>query len=103
MGPDVAQIKRLRGAIVEVLYARHQAQQSRVDHVALWRILRELGFDIGEFDLLTALQDMRERSYVTYQDSKNRLTNRVQVWQIQLTPKGRDLREETIQDPAVQF
>jgi hypothetical protein len=100
---DVAQIKRLRGAIIEVLYARHQAQQSRVDHVALWHILRDLSFDLGENELLTVLQDLWERKYVLYSASRNRLSNRVQISQIQLTPSGRDLREETITDAAVQF
>jgi hypothetical protein len=103
MQPDVAQIKRYRGAIIEVLYARHQAQQSRVDHVALWHILRDLSFDLGENELLTVLQDIYERSYVTYVCRRNRLTNRQEISQIQLTPRGRDLREETISDPAVQF
>src|SRR5579884_814060 len=103
MAPDTAQIKRLRGAIVEVLYTRHQAQQSRVDHVALWHILRDLGCDVGEYDVITQLQDLSDRGYVKYNEQKDRRTNRTDITLIQLTSRGRDLREETIEDAAVTF
>jgi hypothetical protein len=103
MAPDTAQIKRLRGAIVEVLYTRHQAQQSRVDHVALWHILHDLGCDVGEYDVLTQLQDLSDRGYLKFEERKDRRTNRVDISLIQLTSRGRDLREETIADPAVTF
>lgn len=101
--PDAAQNKRIRGAICEVLYARHQAQQSRVDHVALWRILRDLGCDVGENDVITQLQDLSDREYVKYDQKKNRWTNRVEISMIQLTARGRDLVEQTIHDAAVTF
>lgn len=101
MAPDTGQVKRIRGAIVEVLYVRHQAQQSRVDHVALWHILRELGCDVGENDTLTQLQDMSDRGYLRYTERRDRRTNRVDVSMIQLTSRGRDLYEQTIEDPAV--
>lgn len=98
---DTTATKRLRGAIIEVLYTRHQAQQSRVDHVALWHILRDLGFDLGENDCLTALQDLSDRRYLTYRENKDRRTNRVDISLIQLTSRGRDVREDTITDPAI--
>lgn len=101
MAPDTTQIKTLRGGIVQVLYARHQAQQSRADHVALWRILRDLGFDVGEFDVITQLQDLSDRGYLKYDEQKDRFTNRVRISLIQLTSRGRDLFEGTIEDPAV--
>lgn len=103
MAPDTGQIKRIRGGIVEVLYARHQAQQSRVDHVALWHILRDLGFDLGENDTLTQLQDLSDRGYVKYEAKRDRATNRLSISLIQLTARGRDLREGTSEDPAVTF
>ena len=103
MAPDTTEIKRLRGGIVELLYTRHQAQQSRADHVTLWRMLRDLGFDVGEFDVITQLQDLNDRGYVKYAEQKDRFTNRVRISLIQLTSRGRDLREETISDPAVLF
>ncbi len=103
MQPDVATNKRVRGVIVDVLYTRHAAQLHRVDHVALWHILIDLGCDVGENDVLTQLQDLQERGYVTYVEKRDRRTRRVDISTIQLTVRGRDLREETIADAAVTF
>lgn len=103
MQPDVAANKRIRGVIVDVLYTRHAAQQHRVDHVALWHILVDLGCDLGENDVLTQLQDLSDRGYVTFLEKKDRRTNRPEISTIQLTSKGRDLREDTIRDAAVLF
>ena len=101
--PDAAQNKRIRGVIIELLYGRHAAQQSRTDHVALWHMLTDLGCDVGENDVLTHLQDLFDRGYAVFVQKKNRWTNRVEISLIQLTPKGRDLFEGTITDPAVSF
>jgi len=103
MAIDAAQNKRLRGVIIEVLYGRHTAQLSRADHVMLWRIVNEIGCDVGENELITTLQDLSDRSCVKYREERNRLTNRVEISLIQLTPRGRDLAERTINDPAIQF
>jgi hypothetical protein len=100
---DAAQSKRLRGVIIEVLYGRHTAQLSRADHVMLWHSMRDLGCDVGENDVLTTLQDLCDRDCVRFNQRKSRLTNRTEISLIQLTPRGRDLAEGTIQDPAIQF
>lgn len=101
--PDAVQNKRTRGAILEVLYARHQAQQPRADHVGLWRILRDLGCDVGENDVVTQLQDLSDREYVKFAQKKNRWTNRTEISLIQVTARGRDLVEGTISDAAILF
>lgn len=93
---DVHQVRRLRGAVLELVYARHSEQQSRMDHVALWSMLRELQHDAGENDVLTVLQDLKDRGYLTFSEKKNRLTNRTEISLIQITPKGRDLVEEVV-------
>ncbi len=103
MTTDVSQSKRVRGAIVDMLYVRHQMQQSRVDHVQLWHMLRDIGHDIGENDAITQVQDLGDRGYLTFTSTRNRFTNRTSITLIQLTARGRDLKEETIVDPAVQF
>lgn len=100
---DATLNKRLRGVIIDLLYARHTAQLPRVDHVMLWRIVRELGVDVGENDVITVLQDLHDRAVIVCNESRNRLTNRVGIAMIQLTPRGRDLAEKTIEDPAIQF
>jgi hypothetical protein len=103
MAIDAALNKRIRGAIIEVLYGRHVAQLSRADHVLLWHVLQDLGCDVGENDVLTLLQDLCDRDYLKYQEKKNRATNRPEISLIQLTAKGRDLGEGTTTDPAVKF
>jgi hypothetical protein len=100
---DAQQNKRLRGAILEILNTRHQAQQSRLDHVALWHVMLDLRFDLGENDLLTLLQDLYDRRLIAYEESRDRRTNRVSVFKLQLTPAGRDLCEGTSTNPAVKF
>ena len=100
---DAQQNKRLRGAILEILNTRHQSQQSRVDHVALWHIMRDLSFDLGENEVLTLLQDLYDRNLVLYEESRDRRTNRVNIYKLRLTPEGRDLCEGTTTNPAVNF
>lgn len=103
MAIDAAQNKRLRGILIDLLYSRHIAQLARADHVMLWSVVRDLGVDVGENDLITVLQDLFDRDCVRYAEKRNRWTNRVEISLIQLTPRGRDLAEKTITDPAIQF
>jgi hypothetical protein len=93
---DIEQVKRLRGAVLELVYSRHRGQQSRMDHVALWNMLIELQHDAGENDVITVLQDLKERGYTTFAEKKNRFTNRTEISLIQITPKGRDLVEAAV-------
>src|SRR6185437_2619781 len=93
---DIQLTKRLRGAVLELVYSRHSEQQSRMDHIALWSMLRELQNDCGENDVVTVLQDLRERGYLTFTEKKNRYTNRTEISLIQITPQGRDLVEAAV-------
>lgn len=97
---DIEQVKRLRGAILELVYTRHRGQQSRMDHVALWHMLVELQHDAGEDDVITVLQDLQERGYLFFAQKKNRYSNRTEISLIQITPKGRDLVEEAVSKGA---
>jgi hypothetical protein len=100
---DAEQNKRLRGAILEILNSRHRTQQSRLDHVALWHIMLDLRFDLGEDELLTLLQDLCDRDLIAYEETRDRRTNRVSIFKLQVTPQGRDLCEGTYTNPAVSF
>jgi hypothetical protein len=100
---DAQQNKRFRGAILEILNTRHAAQQSRLDHVALWHIMRDLRFDLGENDVLWLCQDLRDRGLIAYEEKRDRQTNRVSLFKLQLCPAGRDLCEGTHTDSAVHF
>jgi hypothetical protein len=98
---DVYKTTRLRGAILGLLYTRHNEQKSHLDSVALWSTLNGLRFDVGQNEVVTILQDLKGRGYVNFEQEKNKYTNRVYCTLIELTPRGRDVVDELIVDPAV--
>jgi hypothetical protein len=98
----IAKSKRMRGMILELLQTNHDQQRSRFDSSMLWSALvRGLGFDASLNDVLTVLQDLCDRGYVKYTEIRNVKLGEYRIVQIELTPKGRDLLEGTITDPAV--
>jgi hypothetical protein len=103
MARTAQQTKRDRGGVLEILNARHMAQQSRLDHVMLWRMMRDLGFDVSENEVLWLCQDLRDREYILYDGSRDGATGRVSISKMQITAAGRDLCEGTTSDPAVHF
>jgi hypothetical protein len=99
----VAKAKRMRGMILELLQTNHDQQRTRFDSSMLWSALvRGLGFDASENDVITTLQDLRGRGYVAYTEIKNVRKGEYRIVQIELCPHGRDLLEGTITDPAVE-
>jgi hypothetical protein len=89
--------------ILELLQTNHDQQRTRFDSSMLWSALvRGLGFDASENDVMTVLQDLCGRGYVKYTELKNLKKGEYRIVQIELTPKGRDLLEGTIEDPAVE-
>jgi hypothetical protein len=94
-------MKRLRGQILELVSENHQAQRTRLELITLWGVLVRLGFDVGRDDVITLLQDLREREYLRFDSTKDKWSNRVEISKIEITPAGRDLLEGTIVDKAV--
>src|SRR4051812_39138493 len=95
--------KRLRGAILEVLNDNHRAQKARLDLSVIWAVLQKLGHnDLFKNDLVTVLQDLEDRGYVTFDLVREPWSGEIRVSKIEITPKGRDILEGTIQDKAVQ-
>jgi hypothetical protein len=100
----VAKSKRLRGVVLEMLQTNHDKQQSRYDSSMLWSALvRGLGFDASENDVITILQDLKGRGYIQYDEIRNQRLGIYYIVRIELCPKGRDLLEGTITDPAVEI
>lgn len=93
---SVAHIKRTRGAVLKFIYTGHHDQESRLDDTGLWGLMQDMQFDVGQNDVITVLQDLQERGYVNFVQGRNRLTNRVEITKIQITPKGRDLVEAVL-------
>jgi hypothetical protein len=94
-------IKRYRGEILRLLAVNHRGQKSRLDHVTMWYSLRGIGCDVGEDDVLTLLQDMCDRGYVRYDETRDRKTNEVRISKIEITSGGRDVFEGTRSDAAI--
>ena len=98
---DVEKMRRLRGTILLLLRDRHDEQQSHADSVMLWSNLNKLSLECGQNEVMTTLQDLKGRGYVNFVQDRNKFTNRVYAVRIEITPKGRDLVDELLVDPAV--
>lgn len=97
-----AVVKRWRGVILELVYNGHRNQESRLDYLMLWGLMQDLGHNLGQNDVLAQLQDLQERGYLSFQCRKDKSTNAMRIWEIMITPAGRDLVERTRkEDPAV--
>ncbi len=94
-------VKRLRGEILELVDEGHRQQRSRMTDLILWGVLQRLKYDVSQNDVITTLQDLKDRKYIAFDQDKNQRSGVVRISQIQITPAGRDLLEETTKDPAV--
>lgn len=100
----VAKTKRMRAVILEMLQKNHDEQKSRLDSSAVWSALvRGLGFDVSEKEVITLLQDLSDRAYLRYEEIKDVRLGLYYIVRIELSAKGRDLLERTITDPAVEL
>lgn len=93
--------KRLRGEILELVDEGHRRQESRLNDLVLWGVLQRMHYDVSQNDVLTVLQDLKERGYINCFEEKDRRTGSVRISQIQITPSGRDVLEGTKVDYAV--
>jgi hypothetical protein len=93
--------RRIRGKILTVVYENQERQGTRFDHVHLHAFFERLHFDLSENELITLLQDLRERGYLIFDEVKDRRTHEVSIFRIQITPGGRDIVEEIEADKAV--
>ena len=102
MVATTASLKRWRGVILELVYDGHRKQQSRLDYLSLWGLMRDLGHDVGLNDVITLCQQLRDRGHMTYREERNRFTNQVELYELQISPKGCDLIEKNVPaDPAI--
>lgn len=95
--------KTLRAAILGLVYDNQRRRFSRLGLVQLGGALEKLFYDLSLDDLITVLEDLKERGYIDFDRSKDQRTWHVQVEKIRILPAGRDLVEKTTSDPAVRF
>jgi hypothetical protein len=99
--PD--QKRKLRGEILRMLAKSHAQQKARMDDVALCHMLRAIAWEIDLNDVVTILQEMEGRQWVTFRTLRNVYMRRVQLLQIEILPAGQDLVDQTTTNPAVEF
>jgi len=101
---NIALQKRWRGLVLELVYDGHRKQESRLDDLTLWGLMRDLGHgDVSQSDVITLLQDLRDRRYLRFNQEKNDYSGRITISQIEITPEGRDLVEKIRTSDAVRI
>lgn len=93
----------LRGVILKMIYQNHQDQKHRLDNVTVQGVLDRIHFSVSGAEVVALLQDLADRGYLSFVTEKNRWTGRVYLRQMQISPAGIDLVEETATDQAVEF
>ena len=98
-------VRNLRAAILQVVYDNHFGRRSRLRLTPLHGALDRLRFDVSEDELVTVLEDLKERGYITFtrDEEKWRKSRDLVIGEIQIMPAGRDLVEKTRTDLAVCF
>jgi hypothetical protein len=97
----IERTRRLRGAILELVCENHDLQGSRYRLITLWGVMERLRYDVGRNEVATLLQDLKDRGYLGLKQTKDEDTNRIDIEEIQITPKGRDLVSRLEEDKAV--
>lgn len=95
--------KKFRGDILRLLAIAHDKQRSRMSDTEICVNLKALAIDCELPDVVTILQEMKDRDWVTFRQIKNIFPRRVQLLEVQILPDGRDLVEQTTENPAVIF
>jgi hypothetical protein len=93
--------KRWRGVILELIYDGHIKQESRLDDLTLWGLMRDLSHDIGQNEVRTLLQQLGEMKCCRFRLGRNDATNEVRISEIEITRGGILLVEKEERDPLV--
>jgi hypothetical protein len=98
-------VRELRATVLKIVYENHLQQRSRLRLVPLYGAVSRLFFDVSEDEMITVMQDLKERGYLSYQrdEALYRKKRKTVIGEIQILPAGRDLVEKTRVDPAVSF
>lgn len=100
-GQAAAFKKRWRGVILELVYDGHTKQESRLDDLTLWGLMRDLSHDVGQNDVITLLQQLCEMKYLRFKLIRNDATNDVRITEIEITRNGIALVEKEETDKLV--
>jgi hypothetical protein len=93
--------KRWRGVILELVYDGHIKQESRLDDLTLWGLMRDLSHDVGQNDVRTLLQQLCEMRYLRFKLARNDASNEVRISEIEVTRSGIAMVEKVESDALV--
>lgn len=99
---DALRQQRIAGKTLQFVFDNQRRQQHRLDHIDLLQLFADLFFDVGENLLLTLLQDLKERGYLTYEEERDP-DEALKIRKIQITPAGRDIVRCFKKDDAVRI
>jgi hypothetical protein len=91
---------QLRGLILTMVYINHKRQRRRLTSTVIHGTIAREGYRFTKNDVLTAIQDLRDRDYLRYQQVLD-ADQSVFIQAIELTAQGRDLVDRRFDDPAV--
>ncbi len=92
--------RQLRGLILTLVYINHGRQASRLTSTVLRGTLQREGYQFTRNDVLTILQDLKDRDFVRYSQMRDG-DERLFIFNVEITARGRDLVDGMISDPAV--
>lgn len=91
---------QLRGLILTMVYINHKRQRRRLTSTVIHGTIAREGYRFTKNDVLTAIQDLRDRDYLRYQQVLD-ADQSVFIQAIEITAQGRDLVDRRFNDPAV--
>jgi hypothetical protein len=91
---------QLRGLILTMVYINHKRQRHRLTSTVIHGTIAREGYRFGKNDVLTAIQDLRDRGYLRYQQVRD-ADQALFIEAIEITARGRDLVDRRFDDPAV--
>lgn len=92
--------RQLRGLLLRLLFVNHNMQQRRLTSTMLDSVLKREGHQFTREDVVTQLQDLKDRGYVRFEQV--RMENyRVHLFNIEITSIGRDVFVGNRPDPMI--
>jgi hypothetical protein len=97
----IDQKRKFRKEILRILSVRHGQQRSRMDDVLLTKTLRDLAWEVDLNDVITILQEMKQRGWVNFRQIRSIYARGVQLLELEILPLGQDVFDGIIPDPAM--
>ena len=100
--PDPNKDAQLAGILLRLVYVNHHAQLQRTNSTLLHGVLQREGYsDFSGDEVLTQLQLLRDGNYVRFEQRRDFNTNRLYLFNIEITREGHNLFNGINSDPAV--